>query len=202
MNLTNKPIITRIRHLGILQETAIHGNLYHNALKPLVEGEVSIPNRNNLKIKWNDQDYTIRVDLSYTQIPAHNNEDFMTFFCEDVEKFVAELRTKVGMWYQAGVGIFKDITDCNDLQRALTLTNSFKKQGIGITIAKVARNGNEAFEYTLTSEFGNHKFTTTDSEEMMVFLGSLARTFTAAMQSPDPKWNLPMEIGKGIDFQF
>lgn len=188
MNLTNKPIITRIRHLGILQETAIHGNLYHNALKPLVEGEVSIPNRNNLKIKWNDQDYTIRVDLSYTQIPAHNNEDFMTFFREDVEKFVAELRTKVGMWYQAGVGLFKDITDCNDLQRALTLTNSFKKQGIGITTTKVVRNGSEVFEYTVTSEFGNHKFTTIDSEEVMVFLGSLARTFTTALQSPDPKW--------------
>ena len=202
MNLTNKPIITRIRHLGILQETAIHGNLYHNALKPLVEGEVSIPNRNNLKIKWNDQDYTIRVDLSYTQIPAHNNEDFMTFFREDVKKFVAELRTKVGMWYQAGVGLFKDITDCNDLQRALTLTNSFKKQGIGITTTKIARNGSEVFEYTVTSEFGNHKFTTIDSEEVMVFLGSLARVFTTAMQSPDPKWNLPVEVGKGIDFQF
>jgi len=37
MNLTNKPIITRIRHIGILQENAIYGNLYHNALKPLIE---------------------------------------------------------------------------------------------------------------------------------------------------------------------
>ena len=64
MNLTNKPIITRIRHIGILQENAIYGNLYHNALKPLIEGELSIPNRSNLKIKWNGQDYTIRIDLS------------------------------------------------------------------------------------------------------------------------------------------
>jgi hypothetical protein len=195
MNLTNKPTITRIRQIGLLEETAIHGFLYHNVLKPLVEGEYEIPNRNNIKIKFNDRDYILRLDLAYVSQPAANNDEFMELFREEISTFVSNLRTKVGMWYQAGVGIFKDLTDCNDLERALKLTNSFKKQGVGLTIQKVSREGQEAFEYTVTSEFGNHKFTTLDSEEVMVFLGSLARTFTTAMQSPDPKWFKNAVIG-------
>ena len=126
--------------------------------------------------------------IAKTKLFFQKRDEFMELFREEISTFVSNLRTKVGMWYQAGVGIFKDLTDCNDLERALKLTNSFKKQGVGLTIQKVSRGGQEAFEYTVTSEFGNHKFTTLDSEEVMVFLGSLARTFTTAMQSPDPKW--------------
>ena len=198
-----KPVVTKIRHIGVLNETAIYGAMYRNVYLPLVNGELSIPNRNNLRFKYNDKEFVVRVDLAYTKSPASDNATFMQYFREDVETFVTEFCQKANLLREAGINLFKNITDCDDINQAIQLRNSFKKDGVAIISNKVTRGEEEVMEYTVSSEFGNYKFTTNDVEEIFIFLGSLARSFSAAIKQPDPRWfggNGVGTIGAGFPF--
>lgn len=195
-----KPIVTKLKYIHLLEEIVIFGNMYHNAVKPFIEGELSIPNRNNIKMVYNDQEYVIRVNIAATLQPTRNNEEFMEYFREEVKDFRYNFRTKVGQMYHAGVGLFKDITDCNDLNTALNTMNTFEKDGVTVTNRKVARGEETVTEFELKANFGNYHLTTTDPEEVMVFLGSLAVNFTKMMQQPDPSWFRGMMANKEMPF--
>lgn len=196
-----KPIITRIRHINLLVESPLYNAMYRHVLVPLTNGVVSVPNRNTIKVVYNDQEYIIRTDMPFIEPQYHIGSDveFMERCETKINEFIINLRSKAGLWVQAGIGVFKELTDTNDLEVALSLSNVFRKQGLAVGSVKVVRDGEEVMEYRIVSDFGSHKFITTDSDEMFTFIGTLANTFTRSYNRPDPNWFKGLDKA---DFQF
>lgn len=193
-----KPTITRIRHINLLIENPVYGTMYRNVLLPLLHGNVVVKNRTTIETFYKDQTYIIRTDIPFVD-PRYVLKDNTVELCIDkINSVCADLLIKVGLWETAGINIFKDLTDTNDLTLALSLTNTFRKQGLAVAGVKVTRDGEEVMEYRVAADFGNHKFVTSNTDEMFIFLGTLAGTFTTSYdrrrnQQPDPNWY------KGLD---
>ena len=172
-----KPIITRISNLSILDNRIVQGSLISKVILPLAYGTIEVPNRSNIKINYNDQEYIIRldkIDINYSK-PKETHLELATELIKGVKE---NLNALVNRLYQTGVNLFKEITDCNDLQVALGLIASFEKQGVVLVSKKILVEEEAVMQYSVKCRMFNYNFETTKAEELLIFLGYVARSYT------------------------
>lgn len=178
--MSTKPSLIKLRSIETLLDTILSGNIYKQAVIPLLHGEVTGVNDYTITVQHLNKTFKLRTD---------------TIIGTDMDKFIELLRSQVGAYGRAGADVFKDLTDINSLELALTTENTFARGGIICTSRKISNVGEDGtpmiMEYRLNSKLVlvNKEVVTRDPDEMFVFLGSLARRYSINMQRPDANWH-------------
>ncbi len=173
----SKPLLIKLKNIETLLGTILSGNLYTDAVLPLLHGEIVRVTNNTVTIAYESVTFNIRTDQ-----PIHT----------DMQAFVDLLQQQINAYIKAGAKIFKDLTDINSLALALETENTFSRNGITCTTRKISDDvgDDKSFKmvYKLTSEFMKKNVTTSNEDEVLIFLGSLARQYSINMQHPDANW--------------
>lgn len=183
----SKPILTKLKNFSLLFQNPWYGNMLNNVILPLINGEVTVKNISNVAIKHNDQDYTIRVDQFYAQ-PVNaihitgTKEELRVLLQEDMDNTLVQIRDAYQRFLTAGSELYKELTDCNTLEAALGLSNSFLRNGVNV----IAIKKEDGMHYKFPINGKVHE--TTDPDELLIFLGSLANSFMMNKGQPDPRW--------------
>ena len=189
----SKPILTKLKNFSVLYNSAWYGNMLRNVILPLTQGKVTVKNLSNVHIVHNDQEYTIRVDQFYagrvTDTDGNNintkgktKEQIEVMLQEDMDKTIQHLKDAYDRFMNAGVDLYKKLTDCNELGDALTLSNSFLRDGVNVIAVK--KEDGMHYKFPVNGKL----YETADPDELLIFLGSLANVFILNRGVPDARW--------------
>lgn len=185
--MPTKPFLIKLRTIETLLDTVLNGNIYKQAVMPLLHGVIQSVTSNTVTIEHLGDIFKIRCDQ-----PIHTN----------MESFKQLLLDQVNAYVRGGANLIKDLTDINSLAGALTTENTFSRNGVTMTVRKVSEATEDGipaiYEYKIKTEHLNKQLTTTNEDEVLTFLGSLARHYTIARQSPDANWYRNTEQPKRI----
>lgn len=174
--MSNKPHLIKLKTIETLLDTVLSGNIYKQAVIPLLHGEIIEEKQHHLIVSFLGKEFKIRTDL-----PINTNMD----------NFIKLLREQVNAYVTAGSNLFKQLTDINSLAAALTTENTFSRSGVTCVSRKLKDPEDGVpmiMEYKISTQFLNKEFKTTDEDEVLTFLGSMARQYSINMQRPDPNW--------------
>ncbi len=181
----SKPVLTKLKSLSVLFEQPWYGNLLKNVVRPLALGKVETKNRSNIFSTLENETFNIRVDKMYESYPWStqlSNEEFMKHLNEDVARTVTQINEAYTRFLSAGKDLYLKLTGESDIEKALTICNSFLMDGINV----IAIRRVEGMVYKFP--FNGRTIETSDPEELFLFLGSLANVFMNRQGVPDPNW--------------
>lgn len=184
--MIKKPTITKLKNLAVLLERPWFGSMFANVIKPFVLGEVTLRNLSNIDIKYNDEDFVIRVDKLIMRDNAIRFDDTHEKRLADTKdalvETVTQFKTLYGRFIPAGEKLYIELTDSETIEEALGKTNSFVKDGVNV----IAIKRESGMVYKTPCEGKTLEFT--EPEALFVYLGSLANVFMMNRGQPDPRW--------------
>lgn len=182
--MSNAPILTKLKNLSVLLNQPWHGSIYENCIRPLIEGEVTLRNLSNIDVLYNQEHYIIRVDklIERNDVVTDSHEvrleDTRTALVATVEQF-KHLKTA---FLKAGEELYVKLTDAQNIEEALSFTNSFYKDGVNVIAIK--RASGMVYKVPLNGK----TIEISEPEKLFLLLGSLANVFLANQGQPDPRW--------------
>lgn len=184
----------KLKSTPVLEDnaTVFTGNMFRIGLLGVAFGDVKILNKNMLEVTHNGQVNKIRTDLVMGP-----TKDFIEVYVEELQR---RLGQRVAELELGGGKIIKMLTKFENLTDALSRENTYAEHGIKLIVRRVLRDDEPVMEYRLETEFRGLKVVTTDTQELLVAIASIARAYTATEYSrystPDPKWNNTAEEPK------
>lgn len=178
------PILTKLKNFSLLFDNAWYGAVLNNVIRPIVHGEAVVKNLSNVHVTCDGQLYQIRVDQFY-QIPTSltgTKEELQAYYQKDFDRTAEMLKNFYQRFITAGQELYKKLTDCDDLEQALLISNSFLKDGVNV----IAVRREEGMLYKFP--YQGRMLQTTNPEDLFLFLGSLSNRFMLTRGQPDPQW--------------
>lgn len=178
------PILTKLKNFSLLFDNAWYGAVLNNVIRPIVHGEAVVKNLSNVHVTCDGQLYQIRVDQFY-QIPTSltgTKEELQAYYQKDFDRTAEMLKNFYQRFITAGQELYKKLTDCDDLEQALLISNSFLKDGVNV----IAVRREEGMLYKFP--YQGRMLQTTNPEDLFLFLGSLSNRFMLTGGQPDPQW--------------
>lgn len=178
------PILTKLKNFSLLFDNAWYGAVLNNVIRPIVHGEAVVKNLSNVHVTCDGQLYQIRVDQFY-QIPTSltgTKEELQAYYQKDFDRTAEMLKNFYQRFITAGQELYKKLTDCDDLEQALLISNSFLKDGVNV----IAIRREEGMLYKFP--YQGRMLQTTNPEDLFLFLGSLSNRFMLTRGQPDPQW--------------
>lgn len=182
--MSNAVILTKIKNLSILMTQPWYGTILNNVALPLCEGHVVLRNMSNIDIEYNGEKFAIKVDdlINKDLLVGKTKEEKLEECRKALFVTTQQLNELLLRFGAAGAELYKQLTGSESLDEALAISNSFLKEGVNV-IAKKKENG---MNYSFPVNGKLH--TTTNSNELLIFLGSLANVYLQNKQQPDPRW--------------
>lgn len=180
----SKPTLTKLKNFSLLFENPWYGSILNNVVRPIVHGEVVVKNLSNVHITWDEKLYQIRVDQFYG-MPIHlvgTKEERTALYQQDMDRTVEQIKSSYRRFRDAGERLYKKLTDCDDIEQALQISNSFLKDGVNVIA--VRREEGMAYKFP----YQNQMITVTDPEDLFIFLGSLSNRYMMTQGAPDAQW--------------
>lgn len=180
----SKPTLTKLKNFSLLFENPWYGAILNNVVRPIVNGESVVKNISNVHVTWGDKQYQIRVDQFYA-MPRRlegTKEELTAYYQEDFDRTSQMLKDFYTRFITAGQDLYKKLTDCDNLEQALQISNTFLIDGVNV----VAIRREEGMVYKFP--YQGQTITVTEPEDLFIFLGSLANRFMINHGSPDPRW--------------
>lgn len=178
------PILTKLKNFSLLFDNAWYGTVLNNVIRPIVHGEAVVKNLSNVHVTCDGQLYKIRVDQFY-QMPTSltgTKEELQAYYQKDFDRTAEMLKNFYQRFITAGQELYKKLTDCDDLEQALLISNSFLKGGVNV----IAVRREEGMLYKFP--YQGRMLQTTNPEDLFLFLGSLSNCFMLTRGQPDPQW--------------
>lgn len=178
------PILTKLKNFSLLFDNAWYGAVLNNVIRPIVHGEAVVKNLSNVHVTCDGQLYQIRVDQFY-QMPTSltgTKEELQAYYQKDFDRTAEMLKNFYQRFITAGQELYKKLTDCDDLEQALLISNSFLKDGVNV----IAVRREEGMLYKFP--YQGRMLQTTNPEDLFLFLGSLSNRFMLTRGQPDPQW--------------
>ena len=178
------PILTKLKNFSLLFDNAWYGAVLNNVIRPIVHGEAVVKNLSNVHVTCDGQLYQIRVDQFY-QMPTSltgTKEELQAYYQKDFDRTAEMLKNFYQRFITAGQELYKKLTDCDDLEQALLISNSFLKDGVNV----IAIRREEGMLYKFP--YQGRMLQTTNPEDLFLFLGSLSNRFMLTRGQPDPQW--------------
>lgn len=178
------PILTKLKNFSLLFNNAWYGAVLNNVIRPIVHGEAVVKNLSNVHVTCDGQLYQIRVDQFY-QMPTSltgTKEELQAYYQKDFDRTAEMLKNFYQRFITAGQELYKKLTDCDDLEQALLISNSFLKDGVNV----IAIRREEGMLYKFP--YQGRMLQTTNPEDLFLFLGSLSNRFMLTRGQPDPQW--------------
>lgn len=178
------PILTKLKNFSLLFDNAWYGTVLNNVIRPIVHGEAVVKNLSNVHVTCDGQLYQIRVDQFY-QMPTSltgTKEELQAYYQKDFDRTAEMLKNFYQRFITAGQELYKKLTDCDDLEQALLISNSFLKDGVNV----IAVRREEGMLYKFP--YQGRMLQTTNPEDLFLFLGSLSNRFMLTRGQPDPQW--------------
>lgn len=178
------PILTKLKNFSLLFDNAWYGAVLNNVIRPIVHGEAVVKNLSNVHVTCDGQLYQIRVDQFY-QTPTSltgTKEELQAYYQKDFDRTAEMLKNFYQRFITAGQELYKKLTDCDDLEQALLISNSFLKDGVNV----IAVRREEGMLYKFP--YQGRMLQTTNPEDLFLFLGSLSNRFMLTRGQPDPQW--------------
>ena len=178
------PILTKLKNFSLLFDNAWYGAVLNNVIRPIVHGEAVVKNLSNVHVTCDGQLYQIRVDQFY-QMPTSltgTKEELQAYYQKDFDRTAEMLKNFYQRFITAGQELYKKLTDCDDLEQALLISNSFLKDGVNV----IAIRREEGMLYKFP--YQGRMLQATNPEDLFLFLGSLSNRFMLTRGQPDPQW--------------
>ena len=178
------PILTKLKNFSLLFDNAWYGAVLNNVIRPIVHGEAVVKNLSNVHVTCDGQLYQIRVDQFY-QMPTSltgTKEELQAYYQKDFDRTAEMLKNFYQRFITAGQELYKKLTDCDDLEQALLISNSFLKDGVNV----IAVRREEGMLYKFP--YQGRMLQATNPEDLFLFLGSLSNRFMLTRGQPDPQW--------------
>ena len=178
------PILTKLKNFSLLFDNAWYGAVLNNVIRPIVHGEAVVKNLSNVHVTCDGQLYQIRVDQFY-QMPTSltgTKEELQAYYQKDFDRTAEMLKNFYQRFITAGQELYKKLTDCDDLEQALLISNSFLTDGVNV----IAVRREEGMLYKFP--YQGRMLQTTNPEDLFLFLGSLSNRFMLTRGQPDPQW--------------
>lgn len=180
----SKPVLTKLKNFSLLFENPWYGSILNNVVRPFIHGEVVVKNRSNVHATWDDQVFQIRVDQFYFR-PVNlqgTKEELTAQYQTDMDRTVEDIKRAYQRFLTAGEALYKKLTDCDDIEKALQISNSFLKDGVNV----IATRRDEGMVYKFP--YNDKTITVTEPEDLFIFLGSLSNRYMMTNGAPDPQW--------------
>lgn len=178
------PILTKLKNFSLLFDNAWYGAVLNNVIRPIVHGEAVVKNLSNVHVTCDGQLYQIRVDQFY-QMPTSltgTKEELQAYYQKDFDRTAEMLKNFYQRFITAGQELYKKLTDCDDLEQALLISNSFLKDGVNV----IAIRREEGMLYKFP--YQGRMLQATNPEDLFLFLGSLSNRYMLTRGQPDPQW--------------
>lgn len=182
----SKPTLTKLKNFSLLFDSPWYGGILDHVVRPLVLGQATVRNMSMIDVQLEGKDFIIKVDQFYAMpssaINGLSKEDRRNCLQTDLDRTVIQMRDFYTKFAKAGRDLYLKLTDCDDIDQALSITNSFLKDGVNV----IATRRESGMVYK--APFDGKLIEFTNPDDLFLFLGSLANCFMQRRGAPDPEW--------------